>query len=50
MHGSIRMPELYLYGGYGYFKALCARVNKFLYDKLRFAFSSAYSIDRRLVM
>ena len=45
MHGSSRMPELYLYVGHGYFKAFCTIVNKFLYDKVHFDFSSAYSID-----
>ena len=42
MHGSSRMPELYLYVVHGYFKAFCTRLHKFLSDKLHFAFYSAY--------
>ena len=38
MHGSSRMPELYLYVGHGYFKAFCTRVHKFLSDKVHFNF------------
>ena len=45
MHLSIRMSELYIYVYHGYFKAFCARVHKFLSEKVHFAFSSDYSID-----
>ena len=45
MHGSSRMPELYLYVGHGYLKYFCTRVHKFLSDKVHFAFFSAYFID-----
>ena len=45
MHGSIHIPELYLYVSHGYFTAFCTRVYKFLSEKVYFAFSSAYSID-----
>ena len=45
LHGSSRMPELFLYVGNGYFNALCTRVHKMLSDKVYYAFSSAYSIQ-----
>ena len=44
MHGSICMPELYLYFGHRYFKDFCTRVHKFLYVKVHFDFCSAYYI------
>ena len=44
MHVYIRMPELYIYVGHGYFKASCTRVHKFLPYKGHLAFSSAYPI------
>ena len=44
MQGYIYMPELYLYVGHGYFKAFCTRFHNFLSDKVKFTFSSAYSI------
>ena len=45
LHGSIQMPELFLYVGNGYFIVLCTRVHKMLSDKVYYAFSSAYSIQ-----
>ena len=45
MHGSSRMPELYLYVVHGYFKAFFTRVHKFLSNKVQLEFSSTYSID-----
>ena len=45
LHVSIQIPELFLYVGNGYFKALCTRVHKILSDKVYYAFSSAYSIQ-----
>ena len=44
MHASSRMPELYLYVGHGYFKAIYTIANNFFSDKVHFAFSSSYSI------
>ena len=44
MHGSSRIPELYLYVGHGYFKYFCTRVHNFLSDKMHFAYSSAQYI------
>ena len=44
MHGSSQMPELYLYVGHGYFTAFWSIVHKFLFEKVHFSFSSAYSI------
>ena len=41
MHGAIRLPEMYLYQGQGYFQALCSQFNCFLSDKVHFTFSSA---------
>ena len=34
VHGSTKMPELYLYVGHGYFNAFCTRVCKVLGDKV----------------
>ena len=45
IHGSIHMPEVYLYVGHGYFTDFCTRVHTFFSEKVHFAFSSAYSID-----
>ena len=45
LHGSIQMPELFLYVGNGYFNAFCTRVHKMLSDKVHYSFSSAYSIQ-----
>ena len=45
LHGSSRMPELFLYVFNGYFNAFCKRVHKLLSDKVYYAFSSAYSIQ-----
>ena len=45
IHGSSCMSELYIYVGHGYLKALCTRVHNFIYDKVNFTVSSAYSID-----
>ena len=45
MHGSSRMPEIYLYAGHGNSESFCARVHRFISNKVQFAFSSDYSID-----
>ena len=44
MHGLSELPELYLYVGTGYFKAFTTRIQKFLGDKVHYAFSSAFSL------
>ena len=45
MHGLSELPELYLYVGTGYFNAFTTRINKFVGDKIHYAFSSAFSLD-----
>ena len=45
LHGSIQMPELFIYVGNGYFNTLCTRVHKMLSDKVHNAFSYTYSIQ-----
>ena len=34
LHGSIQMPEIFLYAGNGYFNVFCTRVHKMLSDKV----------------
>ena len=45
MHGSIQMPDLYLYVGHRYFNEFCTRIHKLLGDKLHYAISLDYSIE-----
>ena len=45
MHGSIQIPELYLYVSHGYLIAFCTRLHKFFVEKVHFDFYSAYYID-----
>eukprot|EP00957_Ditylum_brightwellii_P148781 11326828-Ditylum_brightwellii.AAC.1 len=45
MHGLSKLPELYLYVCTGYFKAHTTRIQKFLGDKVHYAFSSAFSLN-----
>ena len=44
MHGSRKLPELYLYAGTGYFNAFTTRIQKVVGDKVHYAFSSAFSV------
>ena len=46
LHGSNKMPELFLYVDNGYFNAFCTRVHKMLSDKVHYAFSSEYPIQQ----
>ena len=39
IHGSSRLPELYLYIGQGYSTASCTRMHRFMAHKVHFAFS-----------
>ena len=45
MHGSRKLPELYLYFGQGYFKAFSSRIQKYSGNKVHYAFSSDFSLE-----
>eukprot|EP00957_Ditylum_brightwellii_P117640 8973263-Ditylum_brightwellii.AAC.1 len=45
MHGSSKLPELYLYIGTDYFKAVTMRIQKFIGSKVHYAFLSAFSLN-----
>ena len=44
IHEARRLLELYLYQGQVYFQAFCSQFNRFLNDKVHFAFSSAFTL------
>ena len=48
MHGSSKLPEMYLYVGQGYFKDFSSCIQKYFGDKVHYVLSSDFSMESNL--